>query len=100
MTDQDPGTDLVPVPPQEGENLDPQGPYAVVRLEVSTMLEHLCGSKLEALEVLSRLESALWAAVLLDAVDAEHARPAFGLGLGAFVRDLEEPAPPRRTRKR
>ena len=89
------GTDLV-----RGGRLEAHSDYAMARLACAEMLEDMCESKLNALDVLARLEKALWAACLLDQPDAEAARVAFGVGLVEFTADLGSTSKPRRTRPR
>ena len=84
MTQEATGTDLQ----RQDTEHDPHGPYALARLEVAGICEGLCGQKLEALEILARLEQGLWAAALLHQPDASKAREAFGVGLTAFTQQL------------
>lgn len=93
--DTETGTDLV-----RGGRLEAHSDYAMARLACAELLEDMCESKLNALDVLARLEKALWAACLLDQPDAEAARVAFGVGMIEFTSDLGTKANPRRTRPR
>lgn len=73
-----PGTDYV----------DPHGDYALARVRVMEILERLTGDKVNALEVLTRLEESLLATALLYTPDAAKARESFGVGLTVFCKDL------------
>ncbi len=91
--DPETGTDLV-----RGDHVESHGDYALARLQCAELLEEMCESKLNALDLLSRLEAALWAACLLDQPDAEAARIAFGVGLAEFTARPGTKANVRRTR--
>jgi len=69
--------------------VDPHGPYAIARVEVVEILERLTGDKVNALEVLTRLEEALLATALLYTPDAAKARESFGVGLAVFCKPLD-----------
>jgi len=69
--------------------VDPHGDYAIARAAVVDILQRLTGSKVNALEVLTRLEEALLATALLYTPDAAKARESFGVGLAVFCKDLD-----------
>jgi len=88
IDDLDTGTALDTVK-SEPEYVDPHGPYAVARVRVVEILERLTGDKVNALEILTRLEDSLLATALLYTPDAAKARESFGVGLAVFCKDLD-----------
>ncbi len=83
------GTALsVPEKASEESFVDPHGDYALARVRVMEILERLTGDKVNALEVLTRLEESLLATALLYTPDAAKARESFGVGLTVFCKDL------------
>ncbi len=73
----------------ERESINPHGEYALDRLAAMEILEELTGSKVNALEILTRLEEGLLATALLYTSDAARARQSFGVGLAVFCKDLK-----------
>ena len=73
-------------PVVDAEYVDPHGSYAMGRVQVVEILERLTDSKVNALEILTRLEEALLASALLYTPDAKKARESFGVGLSVFCK--------------
>ena len=73
---------------QKEENPNP-GDYELARLHVAELLEDVTGDKIKAMDILARLEAALWGTALLFEKSGAEARKAFGVGYTEFCKDLD-----------
>ena len=65
------------------------GDYELARLNVAALLEETTGDKIKAMDILARLEAALWGTALLFEKSGAEARKAFGVGYAEFCKDLD-----------